>query len=245
VEKGKLIEFRLQGKRLLAVTERPEGKKDWIVVDQWGQSHKLRPQRVEYEIGGGPYEQTDITSFIQAVEPYVDPSSLEVAWELLESEQECVTPEEMALLLFSDSSPPLSYAAHSLLAEDKIYFKKKGDRYEPRSSNQVEEIKHQLEVQQQREQEKTEFLTKIDRALAGEPVPWETADRTRLEALEKFVLYPEQANRSAQDILALLGRSKIPQAARLLLIDLGWWSKHENLFFAPQFLSRKYSAKGP
>jgi len=230
VEKGKLIEFRLQGKRLLAVTERPEGKKDWIVVDQWGQSHKLRPQRVEYEIGGGPYEQTDITSFIQAVEPYVDPSSLEVAWELLESEQECVTPEEMAQLLFSDSSPPLSYAAHSLLAEDKIYFKKKGDRYEPRSSNQVEEIKHQLEVQQQREQEKTEFLTKIDRALAGEPVPWETADRTRLEALEKFVLYPEQANRSAQDILALLGRSKIPQAARLLLIDLGWWSKHENLF---------------
>ena len=230
MEKGKLIEFRLQGKRLLAVTERPEGKKDWIVVDQLSQCHKLRPQRVEYEIEGGPYEPTDIASFVQAVEPYLDPSSLEVAWELLVEDQEAVTPEEMAQLLFSDSSPPLCYAAHTLLAEDKIYFKKKGDRYEPRSSNQVEEIKHQLEVQQKREKEKTEFLTKINQALAGEPVSWATVDRTRLEALEKFVLEPEQANRSAQDILALLERSRTPQAAFQLLVDLGRWSKHENMF---------------
>jgi exoribonuclease-2 len=34
VEKGKLIEFRLQGERRLAVMDRPEGKKDWIAIDQ-------------------------------------------------------------------------------------------------------------------------------------------------------------------------------------------------------------------
>ena len=52
MEKGTLIEFRLQGERRLAVAERPEGKKDWIVVDGKGQSHKIRPQRVEYTVDG-------------------------------------------------------------------------------------------------------------------------------------------------------------------------------------------------
>lgn len=46
MEKGKLIEFRLQGERRLAVMDRPEGKKDWIAIDQGGQSHKIRLQRV-------------------------------------------------------------------------------------------------------------------------------------------------------------------------------------------------------
>jgi exoribonuclease II len=44
VEQGKLIEFRVQGERRLAVADRPEGKKDWIVIDGGGQSHKVRPQ---------------------------------------------------------------------------------------------------------------------------------------------------------------------------------------------------------
>ncbi len=230
MEKGTLIEFRLQGERLLAVTERPEGKKDWIVVDQRGQSHKLRPGRVEYQIGGGPYKPGDIADFVREVEVLRDPSSLEIAWELLVEEGETVNPSEMALLLFSDQKPTLDYAAHSLLAEDKIYFKKKGDHYEPRTRSQVEEIKHQLEVEEQREREKTAFLTQVNQALEGESVQWESQDRTSLEALEKFVLEPEQPNRKARDILALLGRGKMPPDAFQLLVDLGWWSKHENLF---------------
>ncbi len=55
----------------------------------------------------------------------------------------------------------MCYAAHSLLSEDKIYFKKKGDRYEPRTLAQVAEIKHQLGVEAQKNREKAEFLTYI------------------------------------------------------------------------------------
>ncbi len=54
MEKGQLIEFRVNGERRLAVVDRPEGKKDWIVIDNEGHSHKLRPQRVEYEVTRGP-----------------------------------------------------------------------------------------------------------------------------------------------------------------------------------------------
>ncbi|MBF2021089.1 MAG: VacB/RNase II family 3'-5' exoribonuclease [Hydrococcus sp. C42_A2020_068] len=230
MEKGKLIEFRRQGERRLAVTDRPEGKKDWIVLDEGGVAHKIRPQQVEYEIDGGSYKPSDIPSFIQQVKPYLDPSSLEVAWELLVEEGKAISPSEMAQLLFSDQSPLLCYAAHCLLSEDKIYFKRKGDLYEPRSASQVDEIKHQIEVERQRHREKEAFLDRLQQALAGERVEWAESDRSRLEAIEKFVLQPEQPARAAQEILSWAGRSQTPEAAFELLVDLGWWSPHENLF---------------
>lgn len=83
MEKGQLIEFRLQGERVLAVAERPEGKKDWIVIDGRGQSHKLRPQRVEYTVAGSPYDPTEIPSFFTESQALVDPDNLAVAWEFL------------------------------------------------------------------------------------------------------------------------------------------------------------------
>jgi exoribonuclease II len=243
VEKGKLIEFRRQGERRLAVIERPEGKKDWIVIDEGGGNHKIRLQQVECEIGGGPYKPSDITSFLKEVQPYLDPSSLEVAWELLVEEGKAVSPAEMAQLLFSEQSPPCCYAAHSLLAEDKIYFKHKGDLYEPRPASQVEEIKHQIAVEQQRHREKEAFLTNLQKALQGEKIEWAENYRSHLEAIEKFVLQPEQPSRTAQEILSWVERAQTPEAAFELLIDLGWWSPHENLFLRRSGYPIQFSKK--
>ena len=229
MEKGKLVEFRVQGQRRLAVAERPEGKKDWIVIDQGGQSHKIRPQRVEYTIDG-PYEASEIASFIQEVEDYLDPSSLEVAWEILTEEDRAVNPQEMAELLFSEQSDVLCYAAHSLLSQDKIYFKKKGNNYEPRPASQVAEIKHQLEVQEQKNREKAEFLVHLEQALAGETINWSESDRLRLETIEKLALQPENNSRLAQEILTQAKKKADPQGAFELLVEIGWWNEHENLF---------------
>jgi len=229
VEKGTLIEFKAQGQRRLAVPERPEGKKHWIVVDQWGQSHTLHPRQVEYEVGGDPKRPEDIPAFLQEVELYCDPSSLEVAWELLVEEGETVTPKQMAEVLFSEQTPVACYAAYSLLTEDKIYFKRKGEVFEPRSSSQVAEIKHQIEVEKQRNREKAEFMDRAKRALTGESVEWQTSDRARFDALERYVLQPEQEVRLAQETLTEVGREPTPNAAFTLLVDLGLWSRHENL----------------
>lgn len=243
MDKGTLIEFRFQGKRYLGVAERPEGKRNWIVLDEQGQPHKLRPQRIEYEINGGPYQPSDIISFRQEAKPYQDPSSLEVAWELLVEDGEGVTPTQMAQLLFSQETPAVCYAAHSLLVEDKIYFKKKGDLYEPRTAAQVTEIKHQLEVEKQREQEKLVFFERVKQALAGNSTQWEESDRPRLEALEKFILNPEQTARLAQEILETLGRQKTPEGAFELLVELGWWTRHENLFLRRSSYPTQFSRK--
>ncbi len=230
MEKGTLIEFRLQGERCLAVAERPEGKRDWIVVDEKGQSHKIRPQRVEYTVGGNSYKPTDIPGFLQEIQPYLEPANLAVAWEILVEEGESATPKQMAELLFSEQSPALCYAAHILLSQDKIYFKRKGDTYDPRSVNQVEEIRHQLEVEEQKNREKEEFITHLQQALAGEIVEWSDSDRSRLETIGKLVLEPESNSRLAQEILTLAGRGSDSSAAFELLVDIGWWGKHENLF---------------
>ncbi|WP_107669845.1 ribonuclease catalytic domain-containing protein [Cyanothece sp. BG0011] len=230
MEKGKLVEFRVNGEPRLGVVDRPEGKKDWLVLDSEGHSHKLRPQRIDYEVPGGPYSSSEIPQFLQEIQDYLDPSSLEVAWELLIEEGEAVTPADMASFLYSEQTAQLCYAAHRLLSEDKIYFKKKGDKYEPRSPSQVEEIKHQLEVEKQRQQEKEIFFEHIQQALAGETVEWSQSDRTRLDLLEKLVLQPEQNHRNAQDLLKELGEKTTPEAAFDLLVALKWWSPNENLF---------------
>ena len=125
MEKGKLIEFRVNGDRRLAVLEKPEGKKDWIAIDENGNNYKVRPQRIDYTVEGESYKYTDIVKFKEEVSKYLDDSNLEIAWELLIEEATPVSPNELAGLIFSDETPELCYASYLLLCEDKIYFKKK------------------------------------------------------------------------------------------------------------------------
>jgi exoribonuclease-2 len=230
VEKGTLIEFRLGGESRLATVDRPEGKKHLIVVDERGQSHTLHPRQITYEVTGCTLKPSEIPSFIEKVKLYLDPTSLEVAWELLVEDGESVTPQEMAQLLFSEQSPPLCYAAHCLLSEDKVYFKQKADSYEPRPATVVAEIKHQRSAQESKQREQQEFLTRVQQRLAGVAVEWPDSDRSRLDVLERFVLHPENASRVSQELLAALGRPQTPQSTFDLLVELGWWSVHENLF---------------
>ena len=243
MEQGKLIEFRVQGEPRLAVAERPEGKKDWIVVDAGGQSHKIRPQRVEYTVDGVLYQPSEIANFLKEVESYLDPSSLEVAWEVLTEEESTVTPQQMAELLFSDCDPAPCYAAHCLLSQDKIYFKKKSDYYEPRSASQVAEIKHQLEIQEQKEREKLEFIAHLKQALAGEKIEWSDSDRLRLESLEKLALQIGNLSKVVKEILTEAGKNCDSQGAFQLLVDIGWWSKHENLFLRRSSYPTNFSKK--
>lgn len=240
MEKGTLVEFRLPGDsasdklrpRRLAVVDRSEGKKHWIAIDERGHAHTLHPRQVSYTVTGQSYKPSDIAGFWQSIQPYLDPSSLEVAWELLVEDGESVDAAGMALLLFSEQSPALCYAAYYLLSEDKFYFKQKGDRFEPRSAAQVTELKHQSTMESQRALEWQGFLERMQNALAGEAVEWQSSDRPRLEALERYAVFAEEANHRAPalEALAALGRSETAQAAWQLLVDLKLWSPHENLF---------------
>ncbi len=230
MEKGTLIEIRVHGDRRLAAIERPEGKKNWVAVDAAGQSHVIHPRQIEFVVPQERRGASQIEAFLAEVRPYIDPASLEVAWELLAEDGEAATPSELAEILFSDDGAIFSYAAHCLLSEDKFFFKRKGEAYEPRPAAQVAELRHQAAVAEQKERERAEFFERLHRALSGEAVVWAQNDRARLEALERWVLQPEQDVRAAKDLLAALQRQQTPEAAFELLVDLGLWSRHENLF---------------
>lgn len=231
VEKGTLVEFKHQGQPRLGVVDRPEGKKNWVVIDSQGQSHTLHPRDMTYEVSGASFKPTDIASFVAAGDPYLDPSGLEVAWELLQEAEESTDPASLAMLLFSDQSPPLCYAAHRLLSEDKIYFKKKGDRFEPRPASQVEDLLLQIQRENQRQQEWDSFIHKTHRGLSGELVVWEKQDRPRLELIERLALFGEESSQRAQavEVLTVLGRPTTAEGAFDTLVALGLWSAHENL----------------
>ncbi|MFN6033340.1 MAG: ribonuclease catalytic domain-containing protein, partial [Dolichospermum sp.] len=259
MDKGTLVEFRVQSDRRLGVVDRPDGKTRWFVVDERGQSHSLAPRQFTYTVSGQMYKPGEIPEFLNQVQPYLDPSSLEVAWELLIEDGETVTPDQMANLLFSESAPPQCYAAHCLLSEDKLYFKQKGDAYEPRSAAQVAERKHQIAVESQKAKGQQEFLARVEQALQGEVVEWQRIDRQRLEALEKYatlladvitlkVNYDSLARAcppptSVLETMNMLGRSATPQGAFQLLIDLGWWGPHENLFLRRSSISVQFPHK--
>jgi exoribonuclease-2 len=262
VEKGTLVEFRNQGDRHLGVVDRPDGKNRWIVVDRRGQSNSLAPRQVTYKVVGQTYKPSEIPDFLQLLESYLDPSSLEVAWELLVEDGASVTPEEMANLLFSETSPPQVYAAHCLLSDDKVYFKQKGDCYEPRSATAVAERKHQLEVEALKAKGQQEFLARVQQALDGETVEWQKHDRHRLEALEKYAaLLAEFTKMKDKDknyeslarayppptqvleTMTMLARNATPQGAFQLLVDLGWWSPHENYFLRRHSIPVQFPSK--
>ena len=259
MEKGTLVEFRVGSDRRLGVVDRPDGKSRWFVIDKGGQSHSLAPRQVTYKINGSSYKPSQINSFLEEVKPYLDPSSLEVAWELLVEDGESVRPEDMANLLFSESEATHSYAAYCLLSEDKVYFKQKGDHYEPRSATQVAERKHQLEVEALKARGQKEFLERVSQALKGEKVEWQRHDRHRLEALEKYgalladiprtgVNYESLARAfpppaPVLETMGMLGRLATPQGAFQLLVDLGWWSPHENLFLRRSSIPVQFPSK--
>ncbi|MDG2989995.1 ribonuclease R [Candidatus Synechococcus calcipolaris G9] len=245
MEKGTLVEFRLQNQRRLGVFDRPEGKKHWILIDQNQQSHTVHPRQVTYVVNGNPYRPQDIAAFIADVTPLVEPDSLEIAWEIIAEERRPITATDLALVLFSETLPNYCYAAHCLLAEDKLYFKQKGEVYEARSPAQVTELKHQSEKERLRQEEEAAFQERITQALQGENVDWAPSDRRRLDLLERYAaaleLTPQLSG--ANDLLQQLGRPSGQGSAFQLLVDLQLWSEHENLFLRRSQIQTSFPQK--
>ncbi len=235
MEKGTLVEVKLHGDRRLVVIDRPEGKKHFQAIDENGNTHTIHPREINYIIKASgessSFTYTQIPSFLQKVQNFLDPSSLEVAWEILIEDNQPTNPSDLANLLFSEVSAVTSYASYCLLSSDKIYFKQKGDLYEPRSNSQVSELKHQAEAAAQRAKLIEEFQNKLTTKLSGGEVTWTTSDRSRLDCLERYALNGDEASdkSAAQELLSFAKRPKNEQAAFQMLVDLGIWSEHENL----------------
>lgn len=107
------------------------------------------------------------------------------------------------------------------------------------------ELKHQSEREAQRLAEEVSFREHLTQALKGETVAWSASDRKRLEQLERYAIAiePSGQHQAAIDLLSELQRPTQPLGAFQLLVDLGLWSEHENLFLRRSQIDVEFSAK--
>lgn len=245
LKKGLLLEFKKDSERfLLAVAQKPDGRKNWMVFDQNGVTTSIKPQQVTYIVPGVEnFDHADISDFIQKAHNNLDTTLLEFAWvELLESNKS-VTAEELAEMIFGSSEPLESYCAHLLLSRDDIYFTSLHSKglavYGPRTTIQVEELQRRKLAQEAADKEFEEFiqLLKSARGLPPHNKPpkssWKVDESVwrKIESLQAYALdtCKNDEQKTAGTILKAMGMVKKSSSAVGLLIDIGYFPVHVNL----------------
>ncbi|XP_060674261.1 ribonuclease II, chloroplastic/mitochondrial isoform X2 [Ziziphus jujuba] len=247
LQEGLLLEFKKDSDRvLLAVAQRPDGKKNWMVSDQNGVTSSIKPQQITYIVPGVEnFDHTEIPDFIQKAQNNLDPTLLEFAWvEILEKNQS-VTAEELAEMIFGSKEPLESYCAHLLLSKDEIYFtvlETKGSVsiYGPRPTLQVEELLRRKLMKEAAEEELQEFvqLLKSAKAMPLDAKPpkssWITEEKIRdkIKSLEAYAIDDcrnDDQKKTAGAILKAMGLAKTASSAVNLLMNIGYFPVHVNL----------------
>ncbi|CAI9780120.1 unnamed protein product [Fraxinus pennsylvanica] len=247
LQKGFLLEFKKDPERvLLAVAQKPDGKKNWMVSDQNGAMTSIKPQQITFIVPGVEnFDHTEMLDFVQRAQSNLDPTLLEFAWIELLEKNKSVRVEELAEMIFGSAEPLESYCAHLLLSKDDIYFtvlESKGSFsvYGPRPAIQVEELLRRKHAKEAAEKELQEFvkLLKSAREMPRHSKPkkssWRTEEKiwNRIESLEAYAIdncRNDDQKKTAAMILKAMGLAKTASAAVGLLIDIGYFPVHVNL----------------
>ncbi|KAG9454669.1 hypothetical protein H6P81_007573 [Aristolochia fimbriata] len=247
LQKGLLLEFQKDSERvLLAVAQKPDGKKNWMVFDQNGITSSIKPQQITYVVPGvEDFDHTDISNFIHKSQNLLDATLIEYAWAELLEKNNSVTAEELAEIIYGNTEPLECYCAHVLLSKDEIYFstiERKGTFavYEPRSTVLVEELLQRKHAKEAAEREIEEFvqLLKSAKAMPLHSKPpkssWKMNEKIQhfVEALEAYALdmcKDNEQKKLAGAILKAMGLPKMSSATVNLLIDIGYFPVHVNL----------------
>lgn len=203
LEKGLLLEFRKDAERLLlAVAQKPDGKKNWMVCDQNGVVCSIKPQQVTYIVPGiFDFDHTLIADFYLKTQQLLDPDILECAWEEILKSKKAVTAADLAKILYGSDESFRSYCAHLLLSKDEIYFtvaEGKGSYclYEARPLVQVEQLRMRKRVKEAYEKELDKFVKLLMFAKASDHCSkphkssWLLEDKIhgRIKALENYAI---------------------------------------------------------
>lgn len=166
-------------------------------------------------------------------------------WELVCGEGRDFSLRELAELLFN---PPLigdqEMALFRALAEDRLYFKQKGDLYEARDPEKVEQIILQYEREAQKEREISETGAWLAAVWAGEKTPPPEKARAIIDLLKESALWgPEAPEYEKGKAILQQARISSPSAPLEILVKLGEWEEDENLFLHRYQISRTFPSR--
>ncbi|CAH9074438.1 unnamed protein product [Cuscuta europaea] len=247
MRRGLLLEFKKDTERLLlAVALRPDGKKNWMVLDQNGVTASIKPQQVTFIVPGiDTFDPINISNFVQKAFDNLDPALLEFAWNELLDNNKSVTVDELAEMIFGSAEPLESYCSHLLLSRDDIYFTRLGTKgshsiYGPRPPRQVHELLQRKIAKEADETELEEFvqlLKSIEEMPPHAKPPnamWmtETKNWEKIQSLEDFAVdncINDDRKRLVGAILKAMGMAKTSSSAVTLLMNIGYFPVHVNL----------------
>ncbi|CAA7395821.1 unnamed protein product [Spirodela intermedia] len=247
LQKGMLLEFRKDSERvLLAVAQKPDGKKNWMVYDQNGVISSIKPQQITYIVPGvNNFDHTEVMGFVERAHNLLDMSILECAWAELFEQNKLITTEELAEIVYGCREPLESYCAHLLLSKDEFYFSVKESKgfssvYQPRPSIQVEELMQRKQAKLASEKEHEDFIQLLMSAMASAVTDkppkysWKMDEKiwSKIESLEAYAIdacKSDEEKKTAGKILRAMGLPKMSSSAMQLLIDIGYFPVHINL----------------
>ncbi|MBN9416190.1 MAG: RNB domain-containing ribonuclease [Candidatus Eremiobacteraeota bacterium] len=160
--------------------------------------------------------------------------SLQDLWELTSEEGCAFSLSDLANIQFSKPVPEQLSGLYRALERDKLWFVRKGQDYQPRSAEQIQETRQRLQAEEERARER-EYLTVWLKALwNGQPLPddptFGKSQSRYLNWIREVALHGSEASRF-KEIQSLFKDLEIggKDAAFRLMIKAGLWGPDEFL----------------
>ncbi len=258
---GALVEY-LQGKRLAcAICLKRDNKDVLYLLTEDNREDKVAASKVVFHqpttLSGEPAREQAL-SFLQTASRRRQEVAAEVPldelYELLsEDAADSYELKELAELYFGASYQPEDLSGlYRALEADRIYFTRKGDRYQLRPRAQVEDILTRLRVEAEKEQNREQisgWLKKLWQRPEGSeptgyPADFEEAARRYFTWIREVALFGTEASRfkEVQTLLKQAGISGKDAAFRLML-KAGHWSSDENLLLHKNRVSIDFASE--
>ena len=251
MDPGKIVVFFEQKRILCAVCLEVKGNKIHLLSEE-NREISLGVNRIVQASSSSLKSTLPRENLVESLKKIVERQrelmgsiSIQDLWELIWEERREFNLRELAELTFSSEITfDQEMALFRALFEDRLYFKQKGDLYEPREREKVEEIVLQFarEADQARElQDAGQFLARV---WAGDPAPPPAKKEEIISLLKELALWGAEAPNHAKG-KALLQEAKIPSpgGAFELLVRMGVWGEDENLFLPRHQISQAFPGK--
>jgi len=248
MEAGRVVAFFEQKKILCAVCLEVKGNKVHLLSEE-NREISLGPNRFVHTSSFALNPALPREELLEKLKKMVERQkelrgtfSLQELWELVWEERREFSLRELAELTFSSQITfDHEMALLRALFEDRLYFKKKGNLYEAREPEKMDEISLQLEREAEQARQLQEGGEWLARVWAGEEGPPPPNKDEIIRILKEVALYGSEAPDQAK-AKALFQEAKIssPEAPFQILVRLGIWGEDENLFLLRHQISQTF-----
>ena len=251
MDTGKIVAFFEQKRILCAVCLEDKGGRVHLLTEE-NREITLGPNRIVLSSPQALNTTVPRESLLEKLKSAVERQeelsrtlSVRELWELVWEEKREFNLRELAEFIFR---PPVTFdqqmALFRALFEDRLYFKQKGELYEAREPEKVEEISTQIEREAQQARELQEGGQWLARTWAGESAAPPPGKEEIIRLLKEYALLGAEAPDLAK-ARALLQAAQIssPSAPFELLVRMGVWAEDENLFLHRHQISPAFPGK--